>query len=160
MKPILRAAIAVLGASALLAVASCAAPASSARADRVEQELPQALLSSDLGVAGAEATQYLDGFTHNIGATIDLERGSVTAAELRDILAVFVDTLTTDPEAYGFVRVGVRDAGSAASTDVYGSKEYVDLAPAAQELGLEPTSASGKNALAFEWSDVVALVQE
>ncbi|WP_261166740.1 hypothetical protein [Microbacterium sp. Marseille-Q6965] len=127
---------------------------------RIGEDLPAALLDSDLGITEADASRSQSGVAFHLTVVVSIERDVVTADELRRILTIIVDTVTDDPEAFSMLSLDVADARS---TSPIGAAESIDLSAAAAELGLQPVSSTNdrdKYFPSYSWADVVALVQE
>lgn len=146
----------------LLALAACSKPGGgvSQYGDRLENELPAALLGSDLGITEADASRSQTGFAFSLTVVVSIERDVVTTDELREILTIIVDTITTDPDAYSMLKIDVADARSRSAI---GAPESLDLSSAAAGLGLEAVTSTNdrdKYFPTYPWADIVALTQE
>jgi hypothetical protein len=117
-----------------------------------ETAIPTALLASDLGITGATASTSKSGFAVYLSVQTDLDRDSMTADELAELLAlVYEANNLSNPTG---LRLSAWHESSAGD-------EQLDLAAIGGQLGFD-VSATAPNPLVFEsdWDDVVAFVRE
>lgn len=86
----IRLAVALLGVTLLVPVAGCSFIAGDLADDEVE-EIPAALLASDIGVTEAGADKAVSGFTYYLAVGVYLDDDELTDSELGSILQIIVD---------------------------------------------------------------------
>jgi hypothetical protein len=119
------------------------------------ESIPPALLASDLDIADADAGTSNDGLSVNVWASFQVERDEFTADELREVLSIVVaNTHISNINAISII-------GTSDETEVFEGFEqnvYLDLVPAAEELGLENQTSGRTGSIAVDWDDVVDLL--
>ncbi|MGV8884540.1 MAG: hypothetical protein ACOH1T_02980 [Microbacteriaceae bacterium] len=114
----------------------------------LEEAVPAALLSLDIGITEAEATTTTSGFAVGVTAWVTVDRATMTADDLRNILDVLVDN--TAISNLRTVSVGAIDGTSADSSSI-------DLSSVGEELGFAPSS-DGPGKFTADWDDVVSFL--
>ncbi|MFJ4044110.1 hypothetical protein ACIPV2_00005 [Microbacterium sp. NPDC089987] len=85
-----RMAVMVAGLGVALSLAGCSFIAADRADDQVE-EIPAALLASDVGATDAYAEKGLNGFTHYLAVGVDLDDHDLTDSDLASVLQIVVD---------------------------------------------------------------------
>ena len=100
----------LLSASLLASLTGCSFIAGDLADDQVE-EIPAALLASDIGIMEAGADKAVSGFTYYLSVTIYLDDDELTDSELGAILQIIVDEndLPTDDIELGVEGVDSED---------------------------------------------------
>lgn len=83
-------AAALLGVTLLASLTGCSFIAGDLADDEVE-EIPTALLASDIGITDAYAEKAVTGFTYYLAVGVDLDHDELTDSELASILQIIVD---------------------------------------------------------------------
>ena len=101
----IRLATALLGLMLLASLSGCSLVAGDLADDQVE-EIPAALLASDVGVTEAFAEKAVDGFTYYLAVGIYLDDAEFTESDLASVLQIIIDEndLPTDD-----IELAVRD---------------------------------------------------
>lgn len=146
-----RAPVAVAALVAVLALTGCFATG-----PQPEDAIPPALLASDLDILEASAGKGVDGFSVNVSASVLVERDEISADDLREILRIVVEnTHITNINAIAI------SARSDETEEVNGftTNVYIDLVPAAEELGLDDPD-DGLGTIRADWDEVVTMLRE
>ncbi|MFF1540398.1 hypothetical protein ACFVWL_09980 [Microbacterium sp. NPDC058269] len=100
----------LLGVTLMASLAGCSFIAGDLADDEVE-EIPAALLASDIGIAKAGADKAVSGFNHYLAVNVYLDDDELTDAELASILQIIVDEndLPIDELKLGVVDVNDED---------------------------------------------------
>ena len=100
----------LLGVTSMASLAGCSFIAGDLADDQVE-EIPAALLASDIGITKAGADKAVSGFTHYLAVNVYLDDDELTDAELASILQIIVDEndLPIDELKLGVVDVNDED---------------------------------------------------
>jgi hypothetical protein len=100
----------LLGVTLMASLAGCSFIAGDLADDEVE-EIPAALLASDIGITEAGAEKTVSGFTYFLSVTIYLDDDDLTDSELGSILQIIVDEndLPTDDIKLGVESVDGED---------------------------------------------------
>ena len=106
----IRLAAALLGVTLMASLAGCSFIAGDLADDQVE-EIPAALLASDIGIAKAGADKAVSGFTYYLAVNVYLDDDELTDSELASILQIIVDEndLPIDELKLGVVDVNDED---------------------------------------------------
>lgn len=121
-----------------------------------EDAIPPALLASDLDILEASADKGVDGFSVNVSASVLVERDEISADDLREILRIVVEnTHITNVNAISI------SARSDETEEVAGftTNVYIDLVPAAEELGLDDPD-DGLGTIRADWDAVVTMLKK
>ena len=108
--PSRNAAAVLLGVTLMASLAGCSFIAGDLADDEVE-EIPAALLASDIGITEAYAEKTVSGFTYYLSVGVNLDHDELTDSELASILQIIVDEndLPTDDIELGVEGVDGED---------------------------------------------------
>lgn len=100
----------LLGVTLMVSLTGCSFVAGDLADDQVE-EIPAALLASDIGITKAGADKAVSGFTYYLAVNVYLDDDELTDAELASILQIIVDEndLPTDDIELGVEGVDSED---------------------------------------------------
>jgi hypothetical protein len=135
-----------LGLVALIALGGCSIR--EPHRESLETAIPAALLASDLGITEATADNGVDGLAVTVTANITVNRSTITADELREILKIIVDN--TNLTHVAKIEVGAYDGTAPPHTTI-------DLGAVGEELGFTRGRIL-KEYFHGDWDDVVELL--
>lgn len=107
--------------------------------------IPSALLAGDLGITEAQASTSTSGFALSVDVDVTFDHQTVTAADLRAILAIIVDN-TNITNVHGIEVFGLD--GTTKEFD------YVGLDAVGEQLGF-PAHSYSVGYFSADWDDVV-----
>ncbi|WP_158231515.1 hypothetical protein [Microbacterium sediminis] len=146
-----------LAAAVACAVAACG-PVAGYAPTHAETEVPAALEASDLEIVNAEASVELDGFSRYLAVVAQVERDTIEAGDLSELLTTIVDVTGKDADLVSLT-LGVEDMTS--DMPVADPGRYVDLQTPATELGFDKDDiARGNKSIRIPWDDLVSFTEE